>query len=100
MKPVLVERLPRKELRKARDWYERKQAGLGSRLLSEVLEALARIEQHSEIGPRYKSTRFRFYALRRFPYVIYYECLPNHVRVIAIAHQRQREAYWKRRKPN
>ena len=99
MKPVVVERLARAELRKARDWYEAKRAGLGHELLAEVFAALERTERDNEVGMRFRNTRFRFRLLRRFPYVIYYECRPERVRVVAIAHERQREGYWIRRKP-
>ena len=98
MRPVVVERLARAELRMARDWYEAKQSGLGNRLLSEVFDALESIERDNEIGLRYENTRFRFRKMRRFPYVIYYECLPERVRVVAIAHERRRQGYWMRRK--
>lgn len=98
MKPVVLERLAKAELRQARKWYDSKQAGLGNDLLAEIIAALERIERDNELGLRYENTRFPFYVLRRFPYVVYYECRPDRVRVVAIAHQRQRQGYWLRRK--
>lgn len=99
MKRVVLQSLAKAELRKARLWHEQRQAGLGQELFDEVLVALERIERDNLVGLAYESTRYRFYCLHRFPYVIYYECLPDRVRVVAIAHSRRRPGYWMRRKP-
>jgi toxin ParE1/3/4 len=99
VKPIVLQSQAKSELRKARQWYESQQSGLGHDLLAEVLRALERIECDNLIGVQYENTRYRFYRLNRFPYVIYYECLPNRVRVVAIAHERRRPGYWRRRKP-
>jgi toxin ParE1/3/4 len=48
---------------------------------------------------RWLDSRFWFYRLNRFPYLIYYEIMPNRVRVVAIAHKRRRPGYWRNRKP-
>ena len=48
MKPIVVESAAKKELRKARRWYEKRQAGLGNALLHEVLTALENIERDKE----------------------------------------------------
>jgi len=99
VKPVVLQSEAKAELRRARLWYDRRRPGLGQGLLDEVLAALDRIERDNFVGLLYESTRFRFRRLNRFPYVIYYECLPDRVRVVAIAHERRRPGYWKRRKP-
>jgi toxin ParE1/3/4 len=99
VKPVVLQSQAKAELRKARLWYNNRQAGLGQELLDEVLAALDKIEHDNLIGIQYENTRYRFHCLHRFPYVIYYECLPDRVRVVAIAHERRRPDYWKRRKP-
>jgi hypothetical protein len=70
VKPVIVERMAKAELRKARDWYDLKQSGLGDELLLEVLDALESIERDNEAGLRYENSRFRFRLLHRFPYVV------------------------------
>lgn len=40
----------------------------------------------------------RQYALRRFPYSIVYQIAGDEVRIIALAHQRRKPGYWRRRK--
>ena len=99
MKPVKVQSQALRELRKARSYLDRQTPGLGDELLVEVLESLSKIERDNLIGVRYEETRFRFYRLKRFSYVIFYECMPDRVRVVAIAHSRRRPGYWMRRKP-
>jgi toxin ParE1/3/4 len=96
---VVLQAEAKTELRKVRRWYESRQSGLGDELLAEILQALERIERDNLIGIQYEDTRYRFYRLHRFPYVIYYECLPTRVRVVAIAHERRRPNYWRKRKP-
>ena len=98
MKRIVLQSEAKAELRKARRWYHKRQPGLGDELLEEVLEALDRIERDNETGMRYEDTGYRFHVLHRFPYVIYYECLPDRVRIVAIAHERRRPGYWKKRK--
>lgn len=87
------------ELRKSREWYERQQEGLGLELLDDVRAALSTIERDPAIGVRYLNTPFMFYRTNRFPYVIYYLELEDHLCVMAIAHERRRPGYWKTRKP-
>jgi toxin ParE1/3/4 len=99
VKPVKVQSQALRELRKARSYLDRQASGLGDELLVEVLESLSKIERDNLIGVRYEETRFRFYRLKRFSYVIYYECMPDRVRVVAIAHSRWRPGYWMSRKP-
>lgn len=98
MKLVVV-REAKRELGKSRRWYDARQPGLGQGLLDDVLNALSRIEINPHIGPRYLNTRFRFHRTNRFPFIIYYFELIDHVCVMAIAHERRRPEYWKRRKP-
>ena len=98
MKPVFLQSEAKAELRKARRWYKQRQQGLGDSLLEEVLQSLDRIERDNSLGMLYAGGLFRFHRLKRFPYVLYYECLPDKIRVVAIAHERRRPNYWRRRK--
>jgi toxin ParE1/3/4 len=64
-----------------------------------VQAALSRIDRDPKIGMRYFNTPYRFHRTRTFPYVIYYMELEDHVRVMAIAHEKRWPGYWMRRKP-
>jgi len=96
---IVVHQLAKADLRKARLWHNRRQAGLGLKLLEDVQSALSRIDRDPKIGMRYLNTAFRFHRTHKFPYVIYYLVSADHVCVMAIAHGRQRQGYWTRRKP-
>lgn len=99
MTRVVVHQEAKAELRKARRWYELQRPGLGYDLLDEVQSGLSKIEADASTGVRYENTRYRFYRLKRFPYLLYFVALHDHVCVVAIAHARRRPGYWRRRKP-
>jgi toxin ParE1/3/4 len=79
-------------------YYERRRPGLGLDLHAAVQQAFTRIQASPESGSPYKVTHFRFWVVRRFPYVIYYKDYEDMVWVGAIAHARRRPGYWRRRR--
>lgn len=98
MKPSILHKEAREELDEAVAWYEAKQVGLGHRLLDEVLRAIDKLETNPGIGARH-GTHNRFYRLKHFPYIVYYQEFTDHLWIGAIAHERRRPRYWMRRKP-
>lgn len=99
MKQAKLHTLANAELEEAVEWYNDRQPGLGHELLDEVLQAIDRIELDPGIGARYRSGTWRFYRLHRFPYLVYYKEFADYIWIAAVAHQRRRPAYWRRRKP-
>jgi toxin ParE1/3/4 len=89
------------ELLEAMEWYDEKhpELGLGLELLEEIESAVKRIEGDPGVDARYRNTKMRFFKPARFPYVIYYQELPDYVWIAAISHKRRRPGYWRRRKP-
>lgn len=65
----------------------------------EVRRAINRIENDPALGARYRNSDVRFLCVSRFPYVIYYREQLDHIWIGAIAHERRRPGYWKKRKP-
>ena len=98
MKRTTFHNKARKELNQAIGYYERQKRGLGLDLLTEVEEAILRIQEDPWIGSPYKETEFRYLLVRRFPYIIYYADFPDRLWVAAIAHGRRKPGYWRRRK--
>jgi toxin ParE1/3/4 len=98
VKPLIFHRKARAELDEAIAYYEQQQAGLGLALQTAVEYATGRIQQNPQIGPSYKTTEFRYYVVRRFPYVLFYAELKEAIWIVAIAHGRRRPDYWRRRK--
>jgi toxin ParE1/3/4 len=99
MKAVILDEEAQKELNEAIDWYNDRQQRLGHELQNEVEEAVDRIRLDPGVGARYRSTAYRFYRVKRFPYILYYLDLADAIWVAAIAHERRRPGYWRKRVP-
>jgi toxin ParE1/3/4 len=99
MKPIIIDAEARAELDEAMEWYNDRQQGLGLELQHEVEAAISRIRVDAGIGARYRNTAYRFYRVKRFPYVLYYLDLPEAIWLVAIAHGRRRPGYWRKRTP-
>lgn len=85
------------ELNEAADFYDLRDAGLGSAFLDEVERSLDQIVQHAEAAaPVRGAVRKRITA--RFPYSIFYSIHGDQIRILAIAHQKRRPFYWRGRK--
>lgn len=70
---------------------------LGLAFVAEFERGTNAILANPKVGAVFRDTRRR-YLLRRFPYSIVYQIRPDEIRVIAVAHQRRRPAYWATRK--
>jgi len=99
MKTVVFDREAKAELDDAIGWYNDKQEELGLDLQDEVEAAVAKIKRDPGIGARYRNTDFRFLRVKRFPYLLYYLELENAIWVAAVAHERRKPGYWRKRSP-
>lgn len=99
MKPFILHREAESELDEAIAHYETQRPGLGIELLSEVEQAIGRIQEHPRMFARYGSRGLRKCPIRRFPYTIFYRELEDRIWIAAVAHQKRRPGYWARRKP-
>jgi len=99
MKFVSVDPEAREELDEAIGWYNGRQECLGLELQTEVEAAVRRIRLDPGIGARYRNTAYRFFRVNRFPYIVYYLDLDDSIWVAAIAHERRRPGYWRKRTP-
>ena len=69
---------------------------LGFALILEYERAIARLASNPELGATWRGDVRRF-PLQRFPYSIVYQIKQQEIRIVALAHQRRRPAYWKNR---
>jgi toxin ParE1/3/4 len=99
MKPVIIDRRAKAELRTAMRWYENQRKGLGTQLQDEVEEVIQRIAANPSGYARYKETDYQLALLKRFPYVVYFADLERSIWIAAIAHERRRLGYWLGRVP-
>jgi toxin ParE2 len=90
MKAVRLISLAEEEL------YEAQAVGLGSDFLDTVVWGLDEIRRHPGRWPIYIAN-VRRRQLRRFPFALYYQNLPQEIRVLAVAHMHRRPSYWQGR---
>jgi plasmid stabilization system protein ParE len=86
------------ELQSAVDFYAAHASKpVGQLLLDDFERATSLLMLNPSLGA-VRSNGRRTFALRRFPYNIIYQPTTDLLRIIALAHQRRRPAYWGKRK--
>lgn len=86
----------RPDLRKAYDYYEAAQKGLGHRFVQHFVEALDAISERAESFPiMYRFARRAI--IRRFPYGVFFRDLGTHLEIFAIVDLRRHPREWRRR---
>ena len=79
-------------------YYEDQVRGLGDQLTDEIEHAVQLIVDQPGLGVALSEpSDFRRLPLRRFPYHLIYRSAPGTVLILAVAHQRRRPGYWKKR---
>ena len=76
------------DLQDAFTWYERRQAGLGHKMLDEARRAFTRIGL-DPTSPRPRFRKTRRVRLKRFPYVVLYVIRQDVVYVLGVLHERR-----------
>ena len=74
-------------------YYESKEAGLGWRFRTEVVETVAWIERNPEL-PRLRPKGYRRRNLQAFPHYIAYITRGETIWIVAIAHSHRRPEFW------
>jgi plasmid stabilization system protein ParE len=96
---VTFHRLAAQEYLAALRWYARRSPQVAQRFREAVDRAAQRIAVAPGQGSPFGS-RFRWFRVGRFPYVLYYTLLDDtRAVVMAVAHDRRRPGYWQRRRP-
>ena len=84
------------DLEEARQWYEKRSAGLGAEFIDIVRLQIQKIVDFPESFNLCHAS-VRGVTMPRFPYVIYYQVLPDMVEVLAVVHARRSAKSWKQR---
>jgi len=84
------------EFKSASDFYDEREEGLGKSFSEEVFAVIDRIIEFPNSWPRY-SHRTRRCLCNRFPYSIIYRHTETEVTIYAVAHQKRKPGYWKKR---
>jgi len=74
-------------------YYEAKEAGLGWRFRTEMVEAVGWIERNTEL-PRLRPKGCRRRNLKAFPHHIAYTIRGETILIVAIAHGHRRPEFW------
>jgi toxin ParE1/3/4 len=90
---LVLLRAAQADIRKAALFYKRQARHLGTEFTAEVEYALSRVAENPEIGSPMRRGA-RKLLVRRFPYLVIYRVLPDHVLVLAIGHQRRHPDFW------
>ena len=85
------------ELNEAAGYYARARPGLGDAFLAEVHHAVEALLAAPLAGAVVEGD-VRRWLVKRFPYSVLYRIRGDHVRILAIAHQKRRSFYWHRRR--
>jgi plasmid stabilization system protein ParE len=89
--------LARREFDKAKDWYERRESGLGARFESEVNSVLNRVKTSPEQFPQVQGVVRKARVLNFRPYNIYFIEGQDKIIVIAVHDGRRDPEKLKRR---
>ena len=85
------------ELAEAIAWYDAQRPGLGLRFQEAVEASVLFIRRFPRSGSRYDRQGTRKHVMRGFPYNIFFLELTDAIWIVAVAHQRRRPGYWRRR---
>lgn len=96
MKSVIIYTEAEADIEASVNYYKEQNQGLEKLFLNEIYHALKCIQKNPEIYPRVKHN-FRKIFLRKFPFLILYEILPNEIIILAVEHQRRGPKYWMKR---
>ena len=84
------------EFDEAAQFYESAQVGLGRAFAHEVERAVDRITVFPESGPPL-GAMVRAATVRNFPFWLVYRVLDAELLILAVAHQRRKPGYWRKR---
>jgi len=85
------------EFEEAALFYETRVIGLGKFFAAEVERTIALVRDFPEAGSGMGRNLHRV-LVARFPYSIVYRYEAGSILIVAVAHQRRRPGYWRRRK--
>lgn len=85
------------EFAEASLFYESRMPGLGKSFAGEVESTISLIREFPDAGTPIGITHRRA-IVARFPYTVVYRQYPDFIAIVAVAHQRRRPGYWRRRR--
>ena len=96
MNSIIFDPEAKDEFLEAAQYYEGCQEGLGYRFRLDIESATQKIAK-TPFMYRVLKAPFRRHLLAKFPYSIIYSIEPDHIRIIAVAHNKRKPGYWQER---
>jgi len=91
---LVVRSCAKADIRRAAKWYEKQREGLGADFVSEVDNAIRRIEANPEqFQVIYQDIRHAI--TRRFPYGVFYRIRKTRIVISAVIHLERSDVPWK-----
>ena len=94
---IVIKPLAELDLQEAVKWYVLENEKLGEELLFEFRDALLAVSK-TPLGFQKRYKAVRAFALKRFPYNVFYVLDKDTLFVVAILHQKRNPKLWKKRK--
>jgi plasmid stabilization system protein ParE len=96
VKSLRLDNRARSEAKEAALWYAERGRALAARFRDELLAAITYAAVNPLLCPSYlHGTRRTF--LKKFPYFVVFLDWHDEIFIVAVAHAKRREGYWKRR---
>ena len=86
-----------REIEEESDFYDLESIGLGNVFIDDVQKAIDNISQFPEAATLVQD-KLRKKMLSKFPYALFYATYPDRIRILAVAHQKRRPYYWRKRR--
>jgi hypothetical protein len=83
---LIIEPEAQNEIEEAIDWYETQQIGLGLEFLNYLDGYFQTLKNQKALFEIKRKPVFRELPLKRFPYIIIYEVIPNQIIVYSVFH--------------
>jgi toxin ParE1/3/4 len=95
--PLIFHELAENELNEAAAYYARARPSLGEAFLAEVQHAADTLAA-TPLAGQAADGDVRWWLVRRFPYCVFYRIHDDHIRILAVGHQKRRPLYWRGRR--
>lgn len=84
----------RADMDSAQDWYDQAQPGLGEEFTDELVQAFELLARQPHVGSRryahlLEGGNLRFWALDRFPFLVFYQVQDDALAVLRVLHERR-----------
>ena len=94
--PIIFHELAENEMSEAAVYYAHARPGLGDAFIAEVRYAVDLVAAFPLAGSAVERD-VRWRPVMRYPYSLLYLVRDDHIRILAVAHQKRRPFYWRRR---